>query len=200
MQTQAIKRSFVFGNGQTRLNIDFDEVRPYGPIYACNAVYREYRPDHLIAVDRKMLDEICKSDYHLKNPVWTYNLTYKHSYKQLNFFEDPLGWSSGPSALYLANLHKPNEIYFFGFDFEGLNGKLNNIFANTENYKRSTDPATYHLNWLKQTESIIQKNPSTKFYRVTIPNFYETRFKYDNYFQIYYNNFKTLLSEWQKIR
>jgi len=200
VQTQAIKRSFVFGNGRTRLNIDFDEVRPYGLIYACNAVYREYKPDHLIAVDHKMLQEICKSNFHLTTPVWTYNLTYKHNFKQLNFFEEPLGWSSGPSALYLAQTHKPNEIYLFGFDFEGLNGKLNNVFANTENYKRSTDPATYHLNWLKQTEKIIKTHSNIKFVRVTIPNFYETKFKYDNYFQIYYDDFRKIMSEWQKIR
>ena len=64
-----MKRAFVFGNGKTRLNIDFDEVKPYGQIYACNAVYRTYAPDYLIAVDRKMLDEISLNGYQNKHPV-----------------------------------------------------------------------------------------------------------------------------------
>jgi hypothetical protein len=51
-------RSFVFGNGRSRLNINFNDVKPYGKIYACNAVYREYAPDYLIAVDPKMIVEI----------------------------------------------------------------------------------------------------------------------------------------------
>ncbi|NBP56792.1 hypothetical protein EBU71_09745, partial [bacterium] len=64
-----MRRNFVFGNGRTRLNIDFDEVRPYGLIYACNAVYRDYTPDFLVAVDRKMIDEIDKSGYQLRHEV-----------------------------------------------------------------------------------------------------------------------------------
>ena len=66
-------RSFVFGNGKSRLNITFDQVKPYGKIYACNAVYREYAPDYLIAVDPKMIVEIAATNYQLQHEVWTNN-------------------------------------------------------------------------------------------------------------------------------
>lgn len=195
-----MRRNFVFGNGRTRLNIDFKEVRPYGLIYACNAVYREYSPDYLVAVDSKMILEITEAKYHLRNEVWTnYNQKYKNL-DNLQYFDPNLGWSSGPSALLLAAKYQPDEIYIFGFDYEGLNGRLNNVYANTLNYKQSTDPATFHGNWYKQTETIIKDNPNVKFIRVTIPNFFETKWKYDNYSQIVYEDFRKMLVEWQKIR
>lgn len=195
-----INRSFVFGNGRTRLNIDFYEVSPYGNVYACNAVYREYKPDHLIAVDRKMVDEISTSNYQLQNKVWTYNNKYKSNYKEFSYIEPNLGWSSGPTALYLASSHGPEEIYIFGFDFEGLDGKLNNVFANSMNYKSSSDKATYYGNWLKQTETVVKSNPLINYTRVTVPKFFEVKWKYDNYNQIYYDDFRKMMSEWKKIR
>ncbi|NBP57769.1 hypothetical protein EBU71_14785 [bacterium] len=137
----------MFGNGRTRLNIDFDEVRPYGIIYACNAVYRDYNPDFLVAVDRKMIDEIAKNGYQLRHEVWTYPFISKSNYKNFNFIEPNLGWSSGPTALNLCSKHDPEEIYIFGFDFEGLEGKINNVFADTENYKPSLADQTYYGNW-----------------------------------------------------
>jgi hypothetical protein len=190
----------VFGNGRTRLNIDFDDVRPYGFIYACNAVYREYTPDFLIAVDRKMIDEINQSQYQLNHKVFTYPSLSKEKYKNFNYIDPNLGWSSGPSALYIATKDNPNEIYIFGFDFEGLEGRINNVFANTENYKRSVDPATFHGNWRKQTETIIKENPKLKYIRVSIPNFFKPNWGYDNYSEITYEEFGILRQGWKKIR
>ena len=195
-----MKRSFVFGNGRTRLNIDFDEVRPYGLIYACNAVYRDYRPDYLVAVDTKMIEEINESGYQKNNSVWTnYNIKYKN-FENFNYFESNLGWSSGPTALNLATSHGPNEVYIFGFDYEGLKGKINNVYANSNNYKKSTDPATYNGNWLRQTDTIIKDNPNIIYFRVNVENFYETKWDHPNYKSIFFKDFKDFIKDWEKIR
>jgi hypothetical protein len=190
----------VFGNGKTRLNIEFDDVKPYGAVYACNAVYREYAPDYLIAVDRKMLEEINATDYPKNHSVWTYIGQKKAWYKHFNYIEPNHGWSSGPTALNLASTQGANEIYIFGFDYQGLDGKVNNVFADTPNYKGSDQAAVYYGNWLKQTDFIIKTNPSIKYYRVTIPNFFDTNWRYDNYYQMTYEKFKEIKEEWQKIR
>ena len=136
-------RSFVFGNGKSRLNITFDQVKPYGKIYACNAVYREYSPDYLIAVDPKMIVEIQASNYQMEHEVWTNNNSRYKDFTGFKFFNPSLGWSSGPTALNLATQHKADEIYIFGFDYESPTGLLNNVYANTPNYKRSEEPATF---------------------------------------------------------
>jgi hypothetical protein len=54
-------RSFVLGNGNSRLNIHPSQLQPFGKIYGCNALYREFEPDYLVAVDPKMIVEIEKS-------------------------------------------------------------------------------------------------------------------------------------------
>jgi len=195
-----MKRSFVFGNGRTRLNMGFDEVKPYGLIYACNAVYREFNPDYLVAVDSKMVNEINESKYQLTNQVWTNYIPSYKKYEKFNYFEPNLGWSSGPTALNLATSHKSNEIYIFGFDYEGLKGKINNVYANTNNYKKSSDPATYHGNWLKQTEKIIKDNPSVKYYRVNVETFFDPPWHYANYKRIFFNEFRDIMSTWNVIR
>lgn len=80
-----------------------------------------------------------------------------------------MGWSSGPSALWLASKHKPNIIYILGFDYRGLGINhefVNNIYAGTQNYKKKEDRATYHGNWARQTANIIGRNPDIKYVRV----------------------------------
>lgn len=195
-----MKRSFVFGNGRTRLNIGFDEVKPYGLIYACNAVYRDFSPDYLVAVDSKMVNEINESKYQLTNQVWTNYIPNYKNFEKFNYFEPNLGWSSGPTALHLASDHKPDEVYIFGFDYEGLKGKINNVYANSNNYKKSSEPATYHGNWLRQTEKIIKDNPNIKYYRVNVENFFDPPWLYDNYKKIFFNEFRDLMSSWDIIR
>ena len=73
--------------------------------------------------------------------------------KDLNFSQPSKGWSSGPTALWLASTHGHDTIYILGFDFHGkpdTNGqrtKVNNLYAGTHNYKKKGEPATYFGNW-----------------------------------------------------
>ena len=137
-----------------------------GTVYGCNAQYREFEPHHLIAVDVKMVNEIISSGYHKTHSVWTNpnkGITTKHG---INFFSPHKGWSSGPTALWYAATQNYKEIYILGFDYQGINGKFNNVYADTFNYKKSVDTATYHGNWLSQTEKVIKEFRQTKFYRV----------------------------------
>ena len=159
--------AFVLGNGESRKGIDIDDLKEKGTVYACNAVYRTFTPDYLVAVDAKMINEIYQEGAQLRMPVWTNpNHAYK-KFKKLNFFEPSLGWSSGPTALYLATQKEHQLIYILGFDFIGnQDGKLNNIYGDTPNYKKNTDVATYHGNWNRQTSIILQKNGLKRFVRV----------------------------------
>lgn len=133
-------------------------------------MYREFEPDFLIAVDVKMVNEIVASGYHRKHAVWTNPNKGITSKKSLNFFNPHRGWSSGPTALVLATERGHRHIFIFGFDYEGIQGKFNNIYADTYNYKKSTDTATYHGNWLNQTERIIRDNKGINYTRVISKN------------------------------
>lgn len=158
--------AFVLGNGVSRQNISLDKIKNFGVIYGCNALYRQFTPDILVAVDTKMIVEIVKSKYHETNTVWTnYNRSFE-KFSHLNYFDPPKGWSSGPTALDLASNQNHKTIYILGFDFIGLDDLVNNIYAGTKNYKAKTEKATYYGNWLRQTQTVIKKNNKINYIRV----------------------------------
>lgn len=162
-----MSRAFVLGNGRSRLNIRPKKLRKKGTIYGCNALYREFSPDFLIAVDPKMIIEICESKYQLEHQVWTNPNSRYEKYEGLNFFSNPKGWSSGPTALYKACCDGHKEIFILGFDYYGIDNQyFNNVYADTPNYKTSTDTATYYGNWMRQTETIMREFQHKMFYRI----------------------------------
>lgn len=164
------KVAFVLGNGVSRKPIDPKNLKPFGKIYGCNALYREFDPDYLVAVDVKMIVEINRMGYQHNHEVWTNpNKSYSRM-TNFKFFQPSKGWSSGPTALWLAAQHRHDKIYILGFDYRGIESKVNNIYSDTPNYKRSSENATYYGNWLKQTENVIREHKNIKFVRVIQPD------------------------------
>lgn len=160
--------AFVLGNGKSRLQIDLNKLRPFGKIFGCNALYREFAPDYLIAVDQPMLQEITASGYHKTNVVWTTQRN-QNKFPGVNVLVPSKGWSSGPTALHFASTMGFKRIYILGFDYSGVKGKVNNVYADSKNYKKSADTATYYGNWLKQTEQVIKENMKIRFIRIAQP-------------------------------
>ena len=158
--------AFIIGNGRSRLGLNPESLLDKGVVYGCNAQYREYNPHYLVAVDVKTVNEIIASGYNKQHQVWTNPNKGINSKQNLNFFQPHKGWSSGPTALWFAATQGHKSIYIFGFDFQGIDGKFNNVYADTFNYKRSSDTATYFGNWLSQTEKVIKEFRHTKFFRV----------------------------------
>ena len=160
--------AFVLGNGVSRRDIHPEDLRQYGKIYGCNALYREFNPDYLVAVDTKMILEINKAGYQRSNQVWTNPNKSFTRMQGFNYFQPSKGWSSGPTALWLASQHKYKKIYILGFDYRGLEdgAKFNNVYADTPNYKKSIDGATFFGNWMRQTRSVVAENINIEYVRV----------------------------------
>ena len=185
VRSQRFNTAFVLGNGTSRSSIDLVELKPHGKIYACNAVYREFDPDYLVAVDVKMILEINKSKYQHRHEVWTNPNKAYQNLSGLNFFNPSKGWSSGPTALWLASQHYYKTIFILGFDYKGLDEgkKLNNIYADTMNYKKSSDTATFFGNWMRQTKNVVSTHSDIQYIRVIAS---------DNYVPEELNNFVNL--------
>jgi len=60
---------FCIGNGESRKDFDLEKLRPHGKIYGCNALYRDFTPDVLCAVDMGIMHEIYNSGYADNNQV-----------------------------------------------------------------------------------------------------------------------------------
>jgi hypothetical protein len=192
------KISFVLGNGTSRSIINTEQLQPHGKIYGCNALYRTFKPDYLVAVDVKMVLEINKSGYQHTGEVWTNpNKNFSHL-KNFNYFSPSKGWSSGPTALWLASEHGPETIFILGFDYKGLdNGtRLNNIYADTMNYKKSIDNATFFGNWMRQTKNVIQTHKNINYVRVIAPDNYrpDELNTFDNYSEIFVEDFQKMFN------
>jgi hypothetical protein len=192
-----MNRAFVIGNGTSRQDFNLTQLKNKGKIYGCNALYREFDPDFLIAVDVKMILEINQYGYQNRHSVYTNPNKAYSKFKNFNFFEPSKGWSSGPTALWLASQQLYNEIYILGFDYKGLEDgeKVNNIYADTRNYKKTNERATYYGNWLRQTKTVITENKNISYFRVIQPdNFCPPELNtFDNFKNISYNDFKKIL-------
>lgn len=196
--TPLSKTCFVLGNGMSRKGINPLELQVYGKIYGCNALYREFDPDYLVAVDVKMILEITKTGYQNDHNVWTNPNKAFSKLRNLNYFRPSKGWSSGPTALWLASQHQYEKVFILGFDYKGLDDgkRFNNVYADTHNYKKSTEGATFFGNWLRQTTTILRENPHKRYYRVITPDNYipDELNKFSNLTHIFVEDFKKMFN------
>ena len=65
-----LKRVFIIGNGESRKGFDLANLRQYGTIYGCNAIYREFMPDVITAVDHGIMHEIYHAGVAQKIPCY----------------------------------------------------------------------------------------------------------------------------------
>lgn len=175
--------SFVLGNGKSRLSINPMELKSHGILYACNAAYRDFVPDHLIAVDKKMVDELVENNVN-NMTIWTKEKFQTGRIKSLPIH---LGWSSGPSALWLASQHS-HTIYIIGFDYTP-SVEYNNVYADTRNYKKSSDMAIFSGNWKAQTLKCINDYPEINYIRVVDKYYFDDLGTAKNYSEMMIDDF-----------
>lgn len=156
--------AFVLGNGVSRQLVDLKLLRPHGKIYGCNALYRDFVPDALIATDRPIAAEIQNSGYAVKNKFYTRKPI--ENLGALRVPQEYYGYSSGPLATGIAALDQHHAIYMIGFDMGPVNNKFNNVYADTEFYRKSDATPVFTGNWTKQIRKICEDFPRTQFVRV----------------------------------
>lgn len=157
--------AFVLGNGVSRKAVDLDTLKLYGKIYGCNALYREFTPDVLVSTDKPIAEAIQQSGYSKNNVFYTRKPIAGLGAKLLPRLYQ--GFSSGPNALALASTDQLSKVYLLGFDFGGNMGFFNNIYADTDFYKKSLDKPTYSGNWIKQIAKVCNDFPTVQYIRVT---------------------------------
>jgi len=159
-----MSRAFVLGNGVSRQDVDLEHLKTFGPIYGCNALYRDFTPTALISTDRPISDSIQDSGYALKNKFYTRRPIPGSG--ALAVPQKYFGYSSGPLATGIAAIDGARLIYLIGFDMGPVNNHFNNVYANTEFYKKSSAVPTYTGNWVNQIKTVIRDYPGTLFVRV----------------------------------
>jgi hypothetical protein len=157
--------AFVLGNGISRLQVDLTVLKTCGKIYGCNAIYREFTPDVLISTDQPISISIQNSSYAITNRMYT-----RKPIPGLGAHRVPqsyYGFSSGPIAVAQAALDQHRSIYMLGFDMGPVPGdRFNNVYADTEFYKKSSARPTFTGNWTRQIVQVTKDFPTVSFFRV----------------------------------
>jgi hypothetical protein len=157
--------AFVLGNGVSRAGLPLLHIQKLGKIYGCNALYREFTPDVLVATDRLIATQIQTLGYAAKNRFYTRKPMPGLGAHAIS--REYYGFSSGPNAVAVAALDLADKIYMLGFDLgPSVHNKFNNIYAGTEFYKPVESPPTFTGNWVKQLTFITKDFPNTQFVRV----------------------------------
>lgn len=163
-----MSRAFVLGNGISRLDVDLHRLKTLGTIYGCNALYREFEPDVLISTDKPISARIQEEGYSLTHKFYTRRPIPGQG--ALPVPQEYYGFSSGPIAVSLAALDKNIAIYMIGFDMGPTEiGKFNNVYADTEFYKKSSASPTYTGNWVRQLITVAKDFPKVSFFRIAGP-------------------------------
>lgn len=160
--------AFVLGNGVSRQLVNLNELKTHGRIYGCNALYRDFTPDVLVSTDKPISEAIQNTGYAVKNKMYTRNPISGSGAERIP--QPYFGFSSGPIALALAADADHSVIYVIGFDMgPSANGRFNNVYADTEFYRKSSATPTYTGNWARQMSGIMKEHRRKNFIRISGP-------------------------------
>lgn len=131
-------KAYIIGNGLSREGFDLESLRGKGTIFGCNALYRDFTPDYLVAIDDKIIGEInyaldvgdCKVP-RLRFIVPSWN----------ECFEETTGRRSnaGMNAMKEAIKMGHKQLYCFGFDFlMDSDVSVKNVYDGTDCYGPET--------------------------------------------------------------
>jgi len=87
---------FCIGNGESRKDFDLERLRPFGKIYGCNGLYRDFTPDVLVAMDYNICHEIYRSGY---------------AFKHIAYLKQ---WEKNPASLYEKLFYPETVAKFLG--------------------------------------------------------------------------------------
>jgi hypothetical protein len=164
----------VIGNGESRASVNINKLN-YTKI-GCNAILRDFKVDHLVCVDKRMLVEAFDSSYHKHAQVHTRrnNFIQYRFEKNIRMVpdlpyvgserpDDPIHWGAGPYAVLLAATMTQDDIHLLGFDLYSTDKRVNNVYKDTANYSHAHKSAVDPRYWIYQIRKVFEYFPSTRF-------------------------------------
>ena len=153
---------FLLGNGTSRNAFELERLREHGTIIGCNAIYRDFEPDILVAIDAKILSELVKAKYcDTHTCIIPNNRTV--AIKSARRFKTEQYNTSGCFAMKMVSqLMKPSKCYMLGMDcYPG------NVYDGSANYQPNTlqnfsGIAQYYLKALRGIGETIFVNVNVK--------------------------------------
>jgi hypothetical protein len=159
--------AFVIGNGTSRKGFELTKLKPYGTIFGCNALYRDYPdysfPDFLVSIDDGIISEIEGSEFPSERfivpPIdecWEpaeCNMSRPRS-------------NAGINAMREAIKMGYNQLICLGFDFmiHDTKQSVSNVYDGTANYgmdvRARVEDNPGRVNYLQW---VVRNNPDVDF-------------------------------------
>lgn len=160
--------AYIIGNGTSRKNFDLNLLKGKGTSFGCNAIYRDWEPDYLVAIDDLIINEIRKSislketnitEQRFIVPPWT------ECYEDPRYSRTQRRSNAGMNAMNEAIRFDNKQLICLGFDFMIMDPKqaTSNVYEGTNAYGPETH-ATYedsvnrikYMNWYAHHNNDIQ--------------------------------------------
>lgn len=166
--------AIIVGNGKSRSNYDLKRTKSrdnhsgWRPVFGCNALYRDFYPDFLVAIDSDIILEIEKSDFPKTLcifPPEEERYEPKELYGVSSYKQCPRS-NAGMVAMQQAIKQKFKKLICIGFDFLIVDEKqaTDNVFAGTNAYGPETKASLADTrNRMKFLSFLIEKNPNVDF-------------------------------------
>ena len=164
----------VIGNGESRTSININELK--GPKIGCNAILRDFKVDHLVCVDRPMLQEALNSTYYKNSSIYTRRRNWVQYRLEKNIRmvpelpyvgdqrpDEAIHWGSGPYAVLLAAKLTQDDIHLLGFDLYSADKRVNNVYKDTANYSPAHKNAVDPRYWIYQIGKVFECFNNTRF-------------------------------------
>jgi hypothetical protein len=158
----------IIGNGESRKDIDINNWQ--GTRIGCNAIHRDFAVEHLVCVDRRMVQQAIEASYAgnlYTRQDWASSFSNvkivpKLPYKGKERWDEPFQWGSGPYAVLLgAKFSK--KCTMIGFDLFSETKKVNNIYKGTKGYDTVDKHAVDPRYWIHQIAMVFKCFPKNKF-------------------------------------
>jgi hypothetical protein len=171
---QISNQALVIGNGISRLDFDLRHVKTHRAglfganrlqTYGCNASYRDYESDFVIAVGEEIVKEIAQSGYCEDHIVYANGEgIVQHPQKFYLIPQDP-HWNSGALAAYMACFDGHQKVYLMGFDGNDVTNGHYNVYSNTSGYY-TADTNIPEEFWEQTMLLVMNTYPTVDFVRV----------------------------------
>lgn len=186
--------AFIIGNGESRRSFDLNDIKSVAPIFGCNAIYRDFSPDWLVAVDEGVIDEISSSNFPIEYTLFPRSKAEEYEPADMHPGRNRYPRNnSGMYAMQRAIEKDYNVLLCLGFDFLINDSYLSctNLFAGTKNYGAET-----HANFednagrIRYLEWFARKNRDVVFIFVLEDLFPKVPIGAKNIFTIPYKTLK----------
>jgi hypothetical protein len=172
--THTTTQAIAIGNGESRRGFDLRHIAEHkaglGGVdrlqsYGCNALYRDFAPDFLVAVGDEISKEIALSTYAEEHIIYAHGEQVLAYPGKFYLIPQNVSYDAGSLAVYLACFDGHKKVFMLGFDSYDVRGPVNNIYKDTNGYLSSTDVQDQYF-FTKALRSVMTTYDDVDFVRV----------------------------------